>query len=159
MDAGECGFAAGGVVGAGDGGVGAEFIESGAGAEEIVAAVGVAGVGGGLVGGGEGIGDDADIDLFVEERVGEGGVAFTHDEVGGFDFEGLACGGEFLFEAFDERAVVVAGAEGSDVVVEDLAAGEDEFFGDGALAGGEGGFAREERGFFGGETGFEGVGF
>ena len=70
----------------------------------------------------------------------------------------MACGGEFLFEAFDERAVVIAGAEGGDVVVEDLAAGEDEFFGDGALACGEGGFAREERGVFGGETGFEGVG-
>ena len=52
MDAGEGGFAAGGVVGAGDGGVGSEFVESCAGAEEIVAAVGVTGVGGGLVGGG-----------------------------------------------------------------------------------------------------------
>lgn len=110
------------MVGAGDGGVGSEFVESCAGAEEIVAAVGVAGVGGGLIGGGEGVGDDADVDLFIEERVCDGGVSFAHDEVGGFDFEGLAGGGEFLFEAFDERAVVIAGAEGSDVVVEDLAA-------------------------------------
>ncbi len=88
MDACGGGLAAGGVVGAGDGGVGAEFVEGGAGAEEIVAAVGVARVSGGLVRGGEGIGDDADVDLFVEERAGDGGVAFAHDEVGGFDFEG-----------------------------------------------------------------------
>ncbi len=144
-------MAAGGVVRAGDGGVGSEFVESGSGAEEIVTAVGVARVSGGLVSGGEGVGDDADVDLFIEERAGDGGVAFAHDEVGGFDFEGVAGGGEFLFEAFDESALVVAGAEGSDVVVEDLAACEDEVFGDGALAGGQGGFAREERGVFCGE--------